>query len=699
MMCSLVALLLVAGTRSNLLAAPVTELVIKGGDVTPDRDGTFDTATLPCLNNCGSAAFDARLNKTPTAEASLPQPYFALFLGNASGLTQVARITDKAPGGVSGDTFLTFGPFDGPSVNDSGQLLFISRVSRNDLYSYCLFRSQPLTRLFNKGQAAPGGNGTVSLANNNLALAFNQTGVGAFVASLAGTTGGATDDSTIYRVSKPGALIQIVREGQNVPEGNGKFGQIVPPGGVLPILNESGQVTFRADLTNTSGGSSDNSGVYRGDGNKLTKIARAGQSVPSSGTLLNFCCNASPDMNDSGEVVFRSQNNYAGFFKYAVLKGSGGALTEIARVGQTIPGSTDTFYDLWGYPRINKAGQVAFPAKIKLSSGTGSGIFRGPGAGSLITVARDGQNAPGGGKFSNNFIADSIPGRPSFCLNNAGQVAFTAGVDLDPTNNTPDEDPGIFFFNGTTVSKVVRLSDSPATLFGQSFAGTKFTELLLAGTTSNSQTGGVAPAERSGLNEAGQVAYRFQVDDGRKGIAIWSPTLNLLCASSRKIHSFNKTFDIGLPLTGTLGVECRSSSFASGGTHDNFTLLLRFTNKLRSVGSASVTSGVGSVSGTPTINGNTMTVNLAGVTNAQKIIVTVNNVIDAYGRTLASAKVPIGILFGDIDGNRTVDNKDVSAIKVGAAISQTTFRQDVNIDGSITQQDANATKSYVGTHH
>jgi hypothetical protein len=58
----------------------------------------------------------------------------------------------------------------------------------------------------------------------------------------------------------------------------------------------------------------------------------------------------------------------------------------------------------------------------------------------------------------------------------------------------------------------------------------------------------------------------------------------------------------------------------------------------------------------------------------------------------------MGILFGDVDGNRTVDSKDVNAIKVGTGISQTTFRQDVDIDGSITQQDVTATQNHVGTH-
>ena len=94
-----------------------------------------------------------------------------------------------------------------------------------------------------------------------------------------------------------------------------------------------------------------------------------------------------------------------------------------------------------------------------------------------------------------------------------------------------------------------------------------------------------------------------------------------------------------------------------------------------------------------TINDDTMTVNLTGVANAQKIIVTLSNVTDAYGRTLASAKVPMGILLGDVDGNKTVNNTDVNNVtaKVGATAGLTNFRDDVDTSGSINQIDVNIT--------
>jgi hypothetical protein len=205
---------------------------------------------------------------------------------------------------VPKDKFQGSPSFDISAVNDAGQLLFISEVTTTGS-NYCLFRGKPLSRLLNSGQPAPNNNGMAYLPGGVLHEwpAFNQKGVMAFVASLTGTAGGSTDDSAIYRTGAPHQLTQIVREGQNVPEGNGVFNQMLISDTNHPVLNESGQVAFRAALRNTSGGFSDNQGVYRGNGTTLIKIARAGQALPGSGTLVIFST-SSPDMNDSGEVVF-----------------------------------------------------------------------------------------------------------------------------------------------------------------------------------------------------------------------------------------------------------------------------------------------------------------------------------------------------------------------------------------------------------
>lgn len=698
MMCSLLALLLTTGTQSSLPAAPITEVVVKTGDKAPGNDGTFDLEfsgdTLAVLNNCGWAAFEGSLSNTTIGR------YSGEFLADGTTRIQVARRLDHAPGGASTDAFQYF--YNLPALNDSSQLSFIAQVVVNNHSSNCLFRSNPLTRLVNwQNVTAPGGNGSVTLANPaNQPTVLNNKGLSGFVATLTGT-GSTNDDSAIYRTNATGGLTEIVREGHAVPEGNGVFDQILTGASFHPILNETGQLAFRANLIGANVNNSNNQGIYRGaGGTTLTKIARSGDTLPGGGTIRSFGSVGAPDMNDSGQVVFAVDLD-GDTTTEAIYKGSGGALTKIAREGDPIPNSPDTFAAFNSYARINNKGQVAINAQVLHTNPTSTywAIFRGDGnAANNKLVVKEGQAVPVGrsGIFRSLAISGTLNDNLSgFCMNSSGQVAFRAGIDTNG-DGTVDE-YGIYLFDPSQPQPLQEVART-----NNSFPGSTSTisSLQFAGTTASTTGNGVAPAERSGLNDAGQVAFGFALgQNGAQGhgIAIWSPTLKLLCAYSRKTQG-TKTFDFELPLIGTLGVECRSSSFASGGTQDNFTLLLRFTNKLSSVGSASVTTGVGSVSGTPTINANTMTVNLTGVTNAQKIIVTLNNVRDAYGRTLASATVPMGILFGDIDGNRTVDSKDVNAIKVGAAISQTTFRQDVNIDGSITQQDANATQNHVGTH-
>ena len=142
-------------------------------------------------------------------------------------------------------------------------------------------------------------------------------------------------------------------------------------------------------------------------------------------------------------------------------------------------------------------------------------------------------------------------------------------------------------------------------------------------------------------------------------VAIQGPTpdtcnpLQLTSAVSRKTHGGAGDFDIDLPLAGEPGVECRSS----GGNH---TIVVTCSNTLVS-GNASVTSGTGNVAGSPTFSGNTMTVNLNGVTDVQKITVTLSNVTDSSANVLPDTPVSANMLIGDTNANKTVNASDVRA--------------------------------------
>ncbi len=168
------------------------------------------------------------------------------------------------------------------------------------------------------------------------------------------------------------------------------------------------------------------------------------------------------------------------------------------------------------------------------------------------------------------------------------------------------------------------------------------------------------------------------------------PALALMSAASRKIHGSAGTFDIDLPLVGEPGIESRNT----GGDH---TFVFTFDNTVVS-GSASVTSGVGSVAGSPTFSGHTMTVELTSVADVQKITVTLHSVTDSFGQVLADTAVSVNMLIGDDTFNRAVNAADIYRAKMqsGMPVTAANFRADINANGSITASDVSQAKANSG---
>ncbi len=121
-------------------------------------------------------------------------------------------------------------------------------------------------------------------------------------------------------------------------------------------------------------------------------------------------------------------------------------------------------------------------------------------------------------------------------------------------------------------------------------------------------------------------------------------------------------------------------------------------NNVVTAGIASVSAG--SVMGSPTFSGKTMTINLTGVPNAQSITVSLSNVKDGFGQTLASVAVPMNVLLGDVNGNKAVTATDIGQVKEQSGNSPVTaanFRLDLNVDGSVTSSDVGMVKTAAGT--
>jgi hypothetical protein len=211
----------------------------------------------------------------------------------------------------------------------------------------------------------------------------------------------------------------------------------------------------------------------------------------------------------------------------------------------------------------------------------------------------------------------------------------------------------------------------------------------------------------SGVGQPVQLRWRIGTDSSvsRTGwrvddVAIGSPPSCggsapvALSAHSRKVHGPAGTFDLPLPLvplTGAIGMEPRTGPVA--GEHQ---VIVNFQNPV-SVSGATVTTGTGSA--TSSVSGNVVTINLTGVSDRQRVEVTLSGVSD--GNNVGSVRVPMGLLSGDTSGNGNVTGSDVSQVKAAAAsgvVGPTTYRNDVNANGAINASDVGLVKARSGNN-
>ena len=144
---------------------------------------------------------------------------------------------------------------------------------------------------------------------------------------------------------------------------------------------------------------------------------------------------------------------------------------------------------------------------------------------------------------------------------------------------------------------------------------------------------------------------------------------------------------------------------SSGATND-YQLVLTFGNTVSVNGNpqAQVTSGTGCVgsggacTGNVTVSGNVVTVPLTGVTDQQNINVRINGVNGAADAPATDFNIPMGVLAGDTNANRTVNAADVAQTKsqLGQVVGAGNFRNDVNANGTINAADTALVKQNSG---
>jgi hypothetical protein len=423
------------------LAAPATAATITSGTTTiiaetttaaPDGNGTFSQFAAPVLNIEGRVAFQGSLNGT----SGVSSDNIGIFRGDGSTLTEIARKGQAAPDNNGVLSFL--GP---PAMTNTGQVAFNGRLTgtsggSSNVAVSLLGNGVTLTQIVREGQTAPDSSGDFMSFSDP---AINDNGQTAFVGYFPNPSGQPWDNGGIFR-SGESTLVQIARTGRAAPDGNGSF-SFFPS---VVSLNDAGQVAFRSELANTSRGTGDNVGIFFGDGSTVTQVARSGSAAPDeNGIFVNF---GSASINDTGQVAFSAilTNTSGGSDdNTGIYYGDGATLTQVARGGSAAPDGNGSFFR-FDNASTNDAGQVAFSASLTNTSGGLSdnrGIFRSDNS-TLTQIAREGQSAPTRGGSFKGVLSELL--EPA--VNNSGHLAFLGEIDLQNGGATDDE-LGLFFYD------------------------------------------------------------------------------------------------------------------------------------------------------------------------------------------------------------------------------------------------------------
>ncbi|NBC10953.1 MAG: hypothetical protein GVY24_04355 [Planctomycetes bacterium] len=291
--------------RSDGTAGGLEEIT-SSGDAPSDGNGTFTFIG----NNILIDDTNRVIFGSSTEVVGTPFDYGFFISDGTAAPDPITRYGQTVLGGNGSiDSY----PYFPTSISPAGQMVFQASylgVGGGLPDGEGVFIANPTgepTAIIHTGQTAPDGNGTFADPTDVSYLPLNSSGQLAFRAKLTGTALGTADNAGIFLYDPIGGLMQVAREGQAAPDGDGKFAGEFNFGQIA--INEHGQIIFIADYTDTDGGSADDSALLFYDPVQgLLTVVRKGDAFLGS-TITGFDALISDDvtttgLNDLGQVGY-----------------------------------------------------------------------------------------------------------------------------------------------------------------------------------------------------------------------------------------------------------------------------------------------------------------------------------------------------------------------------------------------------------
>lgn len=264
----------------------------------------------------------------------------------------------------------------------------------------------------------------------------------------------------------------VVSSGAVSPDGNGQLSLFN-----APSINAAGQLAFVADLTNTAGGTADNTAMFRRDPNGLTLIARRGATFAGKPINTFFPTSAAIDAAGrvSGATALGPPNTFLSFIS------DGSTMVPVVAPGSSSPSGNNTLLGM-SHSAVNDSGVTVYQAVF---NGVNPEVGLYERAANGVVTTRALKNTP----LAQGGIINSFGPRP--VINESSQIGTVLGVEIN----------GNFIgavgrIDGTTLHEFVREGD---------LATDGFTTLTEISTSSFSN---LTPIPM--MNNLGQIAFPSQ---------------------------------------------------------------------------------------------------------------------------------------------------------------------------------------------
>jgi hypothetical protein len=602
--------------------------------VTASVVGVATPATFSLTNTAGSPASVTATSGTPQSTA----------INTAFAAQLQATVTDVGGNAVSGVTVTFAAPGSGASatvpasaITNASGVASVSATANATAGSYSV---------------------SASVAGVVTPATFSLTNTAGSAASVAATSG--TPQSTAVNTAFAAQLQATVTDVGGNPV-SGVTVSFSPPGSgasaTLPasaVTNGSGVASVTATANATAGSYSVSATVV-------------GVVTPATFSLTNTAGVPASISASAGTPQSTTVNTAFGNPLQATVTDSGGNPVIGATVNFTAPGSG--------------ASATVPPTATTNSSGVASVTATANGtAGSYsVTASVAGVATPATFSLTNNAV---LPTKLAVTSVNGGAspsatIAFNVVVQAQDAGGTAQN---------VVASTLVTLSLNT----GTGTLGGTLTCTIAAGassctvvgvTYSKAETGVVITATRtSGDTLASGNSAPFNVLGGS------APSF--ASAVSRKVHGSAGTFD--LPLS---AVPTNPTTEPRGSLALTHTIVFTFDKAITDA-TATVTEGAATAAPL-TFSGNTVIVNLTGVSDQQYVTISLSNVSAVDGGSGGSASVRVGFLRGDVTQNRVVTVADLALVNAQLAqvVTSANFLKDINASGTLSVADTALTNA------